>query len=190
MNKKTYSQILDRVARDHVPEGTDLAPRILARIQKGKITAMQPRTKKFVTAVLVLLVLMIVLANVPAVRAAIQRWIGYAPGVGLISEGQVRVLAEPVSITREGITLTVEEAYELRDMAYNAGKVDIARALEARINALPSPGEKWKDYDGTFTILTTVRHGEKAFVVLISAARGASPKILPLTEVLERMVRQ
>jgi len=115
MNKKSYSQILDRVARDNMAANTDLAPRILARIQKGKSRTMQPRMKKFATVFLVLLVLVIVLANVPAVRAAIQRWIGYVPGIGLVSEGQIRVLAEPVSITRDGITLTVEEMWVASD---------------------------------------------------------------------------
>jgi hypothetical protein len=115
MNKRSYSQILDLVARDHVPEHTDLAPQILARIQKGKRTTMQPRTKVFATVFLILLVLLIGLVSVPSVRAAIQRWIGYAPGIGLISEGQVRVLAEPVSVTREGITLTVEEVWAASD---------------------------------------------------------------------------
>ncbi|HSB01622.1 MAG TPA: hypothetical protein VLE49_13310, partial [Anaerolineales bacterium] len=47
--------------------------------------------------------------SVPAVRAAIQRWFGYVPDVGLVSEGGLRVLAEPVSATRDGITLTVEK---------------------------------------------------------------------------------
>jgi Tol biopolymer transport system component len=109
MNRKPYSQILDSIARDHMAENTDLAARILVRIQKGKGATMQPRVKMFVTAVLVLLVLMIALASVPAVRAAIQRWFGYVPDVGLVSAGQIRVLAEPVSVTRDGITLTVEQ---------------------------------------------------------------------------------
>ncbi len=109
MNRKPYSQILDYIARDHMAENTDLAARILVRIQKGKGSTMQPRMKMFVTAVLVLLVLIITLASVPAVRAAIQRWFGYVPDVGLVSEGQIRVLAEPVSVTRDGITLTVEQ---------------------------------------------------------------------------------
>jgi len=110
MNRKSYSQILDSVARDHVAEQTDLAPRILARIQKGKNRTMQPRTKVFTTAFLILLVLAIILMGVPAVRAAIQRWIGYVPGIGLVSEGQIHILSEPVSITRDGVTLTIEQA--------------------------------------------------------------------------------
>ena len=109
MNQKTYSQILDRVARESLAANTDLAPRILARIQKGKNTTMQPRTKVFAAVFLILLVLVIGLVSVPAVRAAIQRWISYVPGIGLVSEGQIRVLAEPVSVTRYGITLKVEQ---------------------------------------------------------------------------------
>ncbi|HSL46969.1 MAG TPA: hypothetical protein VK897_26265 [Anaerolineales bacterium] len=117
MNKKPYSQILDNVARDHLAANTDLAPRILARIQKGKSATMQPRTseavlrmKVFATIFLILLALVIGLVSVPSVRAAIQRWMGYVPGIGLVSEGQIRVLAEPVSVTRDGITLTIEQA--------------------------------------------------------------------------------
>jgi Tol biopolymer transport system component len=109
MNRKPYSNILDEVARDHMAHNTDLAAHILARIQKGKGATMQSRTKVFVTAVLILLMLVIVLANVPAVRAAVQRWFGYVPNIGLVGEGEIRVLAESVSVTRDGITLTVEQ---------------------------------------------------------------------------------
>ena len=109
MSRKSYSQILDKAARDRLSEHTDLAPRIMTQIQKGKGSKMQPRMKVFAAALLVLLVLVIVLINVPGVKAAIQRWFGYVPGIGLVSEGQIRVLAEPVSVTREGITLKIEE---------------------------------------------------------------------------------
>ena len=109
MNRKPYSQILDLVARENMTANTDLAPCILARIQKGKSTIMRPRIKVLATVFLILLVLVIGLVSVPAVRAAIQRWISYVPGIGLVSEGQLRVLAEPVSITRDGITLKVEQ---------------------------------------------------------------------------------
>jgi hypothetical protein len=115
MKRKPYSHILDHVARDQMLANTDLAPRILARIQKGKSATMRPRMKVFATVFLILLVLVIGLVSVPRVRAAIQRWIGYAPGIGLISEGQIRVLAEPVSVTRDGITVTVEEMWAASD---------------------------------------------------------------------------
>jgi WD40 repeat protein len=115
MNQKSYSQILDQVAHDQMAANTNLAPRILARIQKGKNRNMQPRMKVFVAVLVVLLVIMIGLVSVPGVRAAIQRWIGYVPGIGLVSDGQIRMLAEPVSVTRDGITLTVEEMWTTTD---------------------------------------------------------------------------
>jgi hypothetical protein len=87
MNKKSYSQILDLVARDQMTANPDLAPRVLARIQKGKRATMRPRTKVFVTVFLILIVLVTGLVSVPAVRAAIQQWFGYVPGVGLVGEG-------------------------------------------------------------------------------------------------------
>lgn len=115
MNRKSYSQILDQVARDRLDANTNLTPRILAQIQKGKGATMQPRMKVFATAFVVLLVFMIVLVSVPSVRAAIQRWIGYVPGMGLVNEGQIRMLEEPVSVTRDGITLTVKEMWVASD---------------------------------------------------------------------------
>jgi hypothetical protein len=111
MNKKSYSQILDYVARDQMAADTNLAPRILARIQKGKSATMSPRIKVLVTVCLILLVLIIGLVRVPAVRASIQQWIGYVPGMGLVGEGQIRMLARPISVTRDGITLTVEQVW-------------------------------------------------------------------------------
>ncbi len=109
MNRKSYSQILDHVARDQMAANTNLAPRILAQIQKGKSAKMNPRLKVFAATIIALLVIVAVLMNVPAVRAAIQSWFGYVPGIGLVSEGQIRVLAEPVSVTRDGITLKIEQ---------------------------------------------------------------------------------
>ena len=110
MNRKTYSEILDSVARDHLPANPDLAPRIRSRIQKGKGFAMQPRMKIVATVILVLLILALVLVSAPAVAAAIQHWFGYVPGFGLVREGGIRQLAAPVAVEREGITITVERA--------------------------------------------------------------------------------
>src|SRR6266545_6898442 len=56
-------------------------------------------------------VLIILLATSPTVVTAMKRLLGYIPGVGLVdSTSPLRVLAEPVSQTREGVTITVKEA--------------------------------------------------------------------------------
>jgi hypothetical protein len=110
MNKKTYSQVLDDVARDGPYADLDLTPQIMAKVQKGKGVTMQPRIKALVTTIAIVLVLAVLLANVPGVAAAIQRWFGYIPGFGLVDDDQIRELAEPVSLSQGEITLTVEKA--------------------------------------------------------------------------------
>ncbi|MDK2980498.1 MAG: hypothetical protein PWQ55_845 [Chloroflexota bacterium] len=45
------------------------------------------------------------------VYAAVVRLFGYIPGVGIVDDSSpIRVLAEPVSVTRDGITITVSSA--------------------------------------------------------------------------------
>lgn len=110
MNEKRYSHILDVVAGDQVPGDLDLAPNILTRIQKKKGIPMQPRTRVITAATLAAIVLLIVLfSTVPGLAEAVGRWFGYVPGVGFVREGQIRTLAGPVSLTREGVTVTVEQ---------------------------------------------------------------------------------
>lgn len=51
------------------------------------------------------------LATSPAVADILQSLLGYIPGVGLVDENApVLVLAEPIVIQREGVTLSVEQA--------------------------------------------------------------------------------
>jgi WD40 repeat protein len=109
MNERTYSQILDDAARDRTPAGLDLTPQIIARIQKGTGRIMKPQMKVLTAVLLVLLMFVVLFFTVPGVAAAIQRWFGYVPGVGLVREGQIRVLAAPVSQTRDSVSVTVKQ---------------------------------------------------------------------------------
>jgi hypothetical protein len=109
MKKKTYSQVLDDIAHGQVPADLDLAPQIMARAQKGKQFSMKSR-KSLLTAVLLISIAFVVLFfTAPVVAAAIQRWFGYVPGFGLVRDGQLRELAEPVNITQNGFTLRVDQ---------------------------------------------------------------------------------
>jgi hypothetical protein len=106
MNDKTYSQVLIDVAQDGIPSGLDLAPQIIAQVQKGKSVTMQPRIKFFGIP----LVLVMFLMTATVVVAVTQHWFGYVPGFGLVRSGQLRELTEPVSITQDGFTLRVDKA--------------------------------------------------------------------------------
>lgn len=109
MKTRSYSQILDSIAKDQVRPDLDLAPAITAKIQKRKGFSMRSRMKLMAAILLVPIAFLIMSFTVPGVKAAIERWFGYIPGVGLVHEGQIRILAEPVKITREGVTVTVDQ---------------------------------------------------------------------------------
>jgi hypothetical protein len=69
-------------------------------------------TKRLTWAMAVfLLVALVLLSTNPTVVNALKRLLGYVPNVGIIDQSsQVRVLSEPVTVTRDGFTLTVEQA--------------------------------------------------------------------------------
>jgi hypothetical protein len=41
--------------------------------------------------------------------AALQKILGYVPGIGFVQPGSIRVLSEPVTVTRDSVTLTLEQ---------------------------------------------------------------------------------
>lgn len=43
------------------------------------------------------------------VLAQVQRWLGYVPGIGFVNLAETRVLPSPVEVTRDGVTLRVEQ---------------------------------------------------------------------------------
>jgi hypothetical protein len=53
----------------------------------------------------------VLIAGPDRVSAIVQSILGYIPGVGFVeSEGALRTIAAPLAVTRDGITLTVEQA--------------------------------------------------------------------------------
>jgi hypothetical protein len=58
---------------------------------------------------LVSLIVAIVAIGPQRVVAQVERWLGYVPGIGFVDLDQARILAAPVSIEREGITLKIEQ---------------------------------------------------------------------------------
>ncbi len=62
-------------------------------------------------SILAILLAAFVIVGPQKVIAAVQQLIGYIPGIGFVEDTEtVRVLAEPVSVTQDGITMTVDEA--------------------------------------------------------------------------------
>ncbi len=124
MSPLTPRQLLDLAAEQQV-QGIDLVARVVAltpstgsgqrpspspigRGENERRTWMQTLRAK---PALLILILVLTLALLSGAAYALGRSLGYLPGVGLIEQGTpIRVLAAPLSQTRAGITLTVQEA--------------------------------------------------------------------------------
>jgi hypothetical protein len=71
------------------------------------------RRRSWVVAIGILLLLLAALGAIgpQRVMAAFRQLLGYIPGVGIVDQSvPIRVLAEPVSLTRQGVTVTVTSA--------------------------------------------------------------------------------
>lgn len=71
------------------------------------------------------IVALTLIASAPAAVNALKKIFGYVPGVGLVeSTNGLRILAEPVSVTREGVTLTITNVFVYQDRVELMYKVD------------------------------------------------------------------
>ena len=119
MNNK-YRDVLDAAARSRIPDGLNLYPRIAANLEK-KTLVQTLRARP----VLMILFILLALGLLTGVAYAVGRSLGYIPGVGLVEQGApIRVLAEPVSLTRDGITVTVSTAVLTPDQSTFIYSVD------------------------------------------------------------------
>src|SRR5512143_377638 len=103
MNKR-YGQILDSAAGLHIPDDLDLFPKVAARLNQRRTLMQTLRARPALAILLAILVLLLM----TGVVYAIGRSLGYIPGVGLVDRNApVRALAGPVSVSRDGVTVTI-----------------------------------------------------------------------------------
>jgi hypothetical protein len=106
MKDNRMKYILESIARRNVPEDINLMPQIAAQI--GRKSFMKTlRTRPLVAIVLALLILL----ALTGVAYAIGKSLGYIPGLGVVETSSLRVLAEPVSDTQDGVTVSVYKGF-------------------------------------------------------------------------------
>lgn len=120
MSTKTYFKVLDDTAADTISDKMDLTPNIAARLErKSLMTTLRARP------MLMILLVLLTLTLLSGAAYALGLSLGYIPGLGVVDPNtQFYMLAEPVSQTRDGITVTVEKAI------MNANNVLIAYKVE------------------------------------------------------------
>lgn len=102
---KSYRDILDSVASPHISDDLNLFPHVVARLNQRKTFMQTLRARPSLAMILALLALLLL----TGVAYAIGRLTGFIPGVGFVQTNSLRVLAEPVSQTRDGITVSIEQ---------------------------------------------------------------------------------
>lgn len=122
MNEKERLKIaFESIAHREVPETANLWPRIAAKLERKDTVNMNPKLKLSWTVVLVILILLLL----TGVAYAVGITLGYIPGIGVVDVGnQLRVLAEPVSQMRDGITITITQAVSSADKTVIVFKVE------------------------------------------------------------------
>ncbi|MCL4260846.1 MAG: hypothetical protein KJZ52_09495, partial [Anaerolineales bacterium] len=104
MNDKRMKDALENIARRGVPEDVNLMPYIAARLER-KTLMMTLRARP----ILMTLVILLALTLLTGVAYAIGKLTGFIPGIGFVETSTLRVLAEPVAVTHDGITVSVEQ---------------------------------------------------------------------------------
>ncbi len=115
MKNSKYSQILDSLIGDQIPQNLNLAPKIHTKIHGQKGAMMNKRKRILIPTAVVLMMLTVVAFTVPAVADTIQRWIGYIPGFGQVQEEKLRTLDEPQTQSVDGVTISVNEVIASKD---------------------------------------------------------------------------
>ncbi len=98
--------VLEDIASRSIPDDANVIPRLAARLGKPRL-ATTIRSRPLLAIVIAVLILFVI----TGAAYALGRSLGYIPGVGLVNtDAPLRTLAAPVSLARDGITVTVEGA--------------------------------------------------------------------------------
>jgi len=101
-------------------EVPDAAPEFVNRLQNELARRPVKMTSRFTLkpawTFALALVALTMIASAPAAVNALKRLLGYVPDVGLVENtGSLRMLAEPVTVTRDGVMLTITHAWVYQD---------------------------------------------------------------------------
>jgi hypothetical protein len=89
-------------------------------------------------AVITLLVVTTLIIGPQRVYAAVRQLFGYIPGVGIVEQSNgIRVLAEPVSVEQDGITVTVKQVVADATRTFVAYSVDNIPSSDIPICTIP-----------------------------------------------------
>ncbi len=105
MTDEKVRKTLQAIVRRDISENINLWPRLSSVLVQKNPVSVHPKWKLVLTILFVILGLSVV----SGIAYAVGRITGYLPGIGFVQQNSLRVLAEPVTQTRDGITVTIEQ---------------------------------------------------------------------------------
>ena len=104
--------------------------------------------RAFVPAMIALtLVFAVVLIGPQQVLAQVQSWLGYVPGYGFVDLDSARALGQPVSQTKDGVTVTVKQVLSNQDGTFVVLSADgLPPEEEILLDLRPAAGENHEEW--------------------------------------------
>ena len=120
-------------------QAPDADPEFTKRLRNELVrrpVKMNPRLNfRPVWAAAFVLMLAVIVVSAPGLASALGRVFGYVPNVGLVeTTSGLRMLAQPVSVTREGVTLTITHVFAYPDHV----------ELQYEINGIAPENDGWQ----------------------------------------------
>jgi hypothetical protein len=128
MDMKQFNELEDQIRE--VMHAPDPNPEFVSHL-RSKLTRMSMSEKQALLifrpawAIGTLLAVLLLAANLPVVAGAVRQLFGFVPGIGLVEQNSpLRVSEAPVVVTREGITLTLQQVIVYADRVELAYRVE------------------------------------------------------------------
>lgn len=125
---KQYQELEDQIREVvRVPDpDPEFAAHLRGRIVRLPVTPERPRLRlNFAWGLGIALAVLMIAISLPGAASAIRQLFGYIPGIGLVEQSiPQRVLEAPVTVTRDGVTLTLQQVIAYDDRVELAYRVD------------------------------------------------------------------
>ena len=139
MKNKLLKDELENIAQHGIPGDINLWPKISTKLERSS-SMLHHRYRPFLAILTAALSLLVI----SGAAYALGRTLGYIPGVGLVDNSAgIRMLAEPVAVTRDGVTLTISSVFAHNDhieLVYDvkgiAPENDASQSADARTSPM------------------------------------------------------
>lgn len=125
---KQYQELEDQIREVvHVPDpNPEFAAHLRGRLARLNVPPGRPRVRlSLAWSMGIALAVLVIAISLPGAASAIRQLFGYIPGIGVVEQGiPQRILQAPVTVTRDGVALTIQQVIAYEDRVELSYRVD------------------------------------------------------------------